>query len=177
MSWDWSNGKAILSTLSTSTDTLTLTEGYNITSPIEVPRIYPYSSCKTLGAYISPSGSSTQAILILKEKAIDYGARLTGSHLNREEAYRQPTLVVYQSSPGLQDWSIYYYHIAQMHGTQETQSDMEKPSRNKEQQRYLYRLKRFQQLMQSTQTTHLLFQVIFSLCSHLKPSSSDCHKI
>lgn len=39
-----------------------------------------------MGAYISPSGSSTQAILILKEKAIDYGARLTGSHLNREEA-------------------------------------------------------------------------------------------
>jgi hypothetical protein len=86
MSWDWSKGRAILSTPSTSTDTLLLTEGYNITSPIEVPRLSPYSSYKTLGVYISPSGSSNQACLILKGKAIDYGVRLMGSHLNREEA-------------------------------------------------------------------------------------------
>jgi hypothetical protein len=85
MGWTWSKGKAALLTPEISTASLQLTEGYN-TDPITVPRISPYSSYRTLGVYISPSGSCRKAISILRSIADDYASKIIPSSLNRDEA-------------------------------------------------------------------------------------------
>jgi hypothetical protein len=83
--WHWSNSTPVMLAPELSADTLKLTEGYS-TETIKVPRISPYSSYRTLGVYISPSGSCTKAVQILREKADDYASKIITSTLNREEA-------------------------------------------------------------------------------------------
>jgi hypothetical protein len=85
MSWYWDKGKSILLTPQISSDTLTLTEGYNVEEDITVPRLSPYNNYRTLGVYISPSGSSEPASQILTEKSKDYAKHIAGSNLSKEE--------------------------------------------------------------------------------------------
>ncbi len=54
---------------------------------MEVPRIEPTSSYRTLGVRISPSGSSTLAFTTLRQQSLEFAARVSSSNLNREAAY------------------------------------------------------------------------------------------
>jgi hypothetical protein len=85
MHWQWINGTAVLDPIDYDRQIL-LTAGYEQT-PVPVPQLSPFDSYKTLGAYLSPSGSSTKEIEVLQGKAEDYASRMIGSSLNREEAY------------------------------------------------------------------------------------------
>jgi len=85
MHWQWINGATILDPIDHDRQLL-LTAGFDQTL-IPVSQISPFDSYKTLGAYLSPSGSSTKAIEVLRSKAENYASHVTGSSLNREEAY------------------------------------------------------------------------------------------
>jgi hypothetical protein len=86
MSWNLSNEKAPLSTPDTSVDKLPLTEGYQVESFLDVPQISPYTTNRTLGVYISPSGSPFPASRVLKDMAEAYTTQIRGCQLNREAA-------------------------------------------------------------------------------------------
>jgi hypothetical protein len=75
-----------MSTPELSHQSLHLMEGYDVNNPIPVPQLSPFKAYQTLGVYISPSGSSNIAANILKEKADDYAAKITGLSLSREAA-------------------------------------------------------------------------------------------
>jgi hypothetical protein len=86
LTWTWVHGKAKLAAQSQAPGTLALTSGNNITKPLDIKRISPHDTFRTLGAFITPSGSSRGAFNILKEIALDYAANITGSHIARKEA-------------------------------------------------------------------------------------------
>ncbi len=85
LGWHWSQGKAIMLTPELSKASLRLTEGYNST-PITIPRLSPYNSYRTLGVYISPSGSCLKALKVLRSMAEDYASKVIPSTLTRDEA-------------------------------------------------------------------------------------------
>lgn len=84
--WKWKQGSAWMSTPELSHQSLHLMEGYDVNKPIPVPQLSPFKAYRTLGVYISPSGSSNTAANILKENADDYAAKITSSSLSREAA-------------------------------------------------------------------------------------------
>lgn len=87
MAWKWTNGVAHLETPNNSSTSLLLTAGYDTTSPIPVPQISPLESYRTLGVFISPSGTMKKASDILQNYSLTYACSIMGSTLNREEAY------------------------------------------------------------------------------------------
>jgi hypothetical protein len=65
---------------------MSLTEGCNISNPVPVPQLSPYSSYHTLGAYLSPSGDNKEAFEILHRKTLDYAINIQSSTLDKESA-------------------------------------------------------------------------------------------
>jgi hypothetical protein len=82
LTWKWNRGVTRLSTTMQSPAELKLTAGYD-TAQVVVPRISPYDGFRTLGVYISPSGSVTLAITKLKQISVEYATAITGSRLSR----------------------------------------------------------------------------------------------
>ena len=85
MAWKWNNGKASLEIPKPTAGQLLLTEGYQTTKPITLPKLSPTESYKTLGVYISPSGSMKKAAMVLFSYSLDYASHVVGSTLTREE--------------------------------------------------------------------------------------------
>jgi hypothetical protein len=84
MAWKWKNGKAYLEAHSPTSAPLLLTAGYEASSPIPVPQISPLEAYRTLGVYISPSGSMKKALSILLTSSIEYASSVMGSTFTRE---------------------------------------------------------------------------------------------
>ncbi len=85
MSWTWKDGIATLTESKNSPCSLRLTAGYE-REPTEIPRIEPMNTYWTLGAYISPSGSTTETVIQLRKISMNYSSSITGSHLSRQDA-------------------------------------------------------------------------------------------
>ena len=85
MSWRWKGSIATLHTQLTLPAQLTMTSGQDPT-PTTIPRIEPTSSFRTLGVFITPSGSNKGAISVLKDITVQFATNITGSHLSRQEA-------------------------------------------------------------------------------------------
>jgi hypothetical protein len=56
-------------------------------SPIPVPNLSPNNSYRTLGFYISPTGSTKKAQEILLSHSIDFASSVVNSRFTKEEAY------------------------------------------------------------------------------------------
>jgi hypothetical protein len=61
------------------------TDGYETSNPISVPLIIPLGSYRTLGVFISPSGSTKHAYNILSSYSLEYASTVTSSTFNKEE--------------------------------------------------------------------------------------------
>lgn len=85
LSWRWSKGKAVLETQETSPASFHMTSGGQQETTL-IPRIEPTTSFRTLGVYLTPTGSSKGSMITLQEGAIQYAATITGTHLSRQEA-------------------------------------------------------------------------------------------
>jgi len=83
--WKWKNGIPYLVEPPESMN-LQLTEGNAQDSPINVPRKSVHETYRTLGVYISPSGSSKASYEVLLEKAREYQTKIASSKLPREAA-------------------------------------------------------------------------------------------
>jgi hypothetical protein len=68
MAWTWKNGQAKLAAANKTPDTLELTAGYSKQKQ-RVPKLDPKDSFRTLGIYISPSGSQTKQAQLLRQHA------------------------------------------------------------------------------------------------------------
>jgi hypothetical protein len=66
--------------------TLPITAGYN-SNPLPVPRIDPHHAYKTLGMYLSPSGSQTKQLKILRAHSDNYHSKLSTSIVSPDEAF------------------------------------------------------------------------------------------
>jgi hypothetical protein len=86
IAWVWTNGVPKLVTTKTAPGIMELTSGSS-TSPTTVPRLDPTDSFRTLGAYLSPSGSQTKQIKILRQHAAQYQSKVTNATLTPDEAY------------------------------------------------------------------------------------------
>ena len=75
MTWKWNNGQPNLSPAS-PTMSLNLTAGHE-TSPEPIPQISSHNSFRTLGVYISPSGSQLRQVKILCQHVLR-NTNLTG---------------------------------------------------------------------------------------------------
>jgi len=85
MTWLWKKGVPTVAPISKRPATLTLTTGYS-SSPEVVPRIEPTASFRTLGVYLSPSGSQKPQIQILCNYVQDYYSSVSVSTLTPSEA-------------------------------------------------------------------------------------------
>ena len=85
-SWHWTQGKPTSATVRSTPTTLCLTSGYN-TTPEQLPRLDPSLSFKTLGVYISPSGSQQKQAEIHHNYAQEYHDQLCTAVLYPSEAY------------------------------------------------------------------------------------------
>ncbi len=86
MAWTWKNGQAKLLPPSQIQDTLNMTAGYSAQRQ-RVPMLDPKDSFRTLGIYISPSGSQTKQAKILRQHAEDYKTLISTSKLTSDAAY------------------------------------------------------------------------------------------
>jgi hypothetical protein len=86
MAWSWKNGQAKLLGSHKSPHTLDLTAGYSDHKQ-RVPRLDPKDSFRTLGIYISSSGSQTRQARVLRQYAEEYKIRVSMSNLSQEAAY------------------------------------------------------------------------------------------
>jgi len=85
LSWHWVKGKPVLHTLTTAPGDLVMTSEGDPAQVI-IPRIEPASSFRTLGVHISPSGTNTGALRILRGIVLDYCTMVKGSTFSRSEA-------------------------------------------------------------------------------------------
>jgi hypothetical protein len=85
VTWHWENGRAVLATSKPVPATISLTAGDKLDDSVEIRRIEPTESYRTLGVHISPRGSNKGAITKLEEIILDYAQALTGSHMSKEE--------------------------------------------------------------------------------------------
>ena len=86
LSWTWPNGVPTLSTQRKAPGKMELTSGTS-RQPEVVPRIEATDSFRTLGIYVSPSGTQTKQFTILRAIADEYYIKITPSKLTTEEAY------------------------------------------------------------------------------------------
>lgn len=86
MAWTWKNGQATLIAANKTPDTLDLTAGY-LNQKQRVPKLDPKGSFHTLGIFISPSGSQTKQVKILRQYAEEYKTQISSSNLNQMAAY------------------------------------------------------------------------------------------
>lgn len=85
MAWKWTDSRASLHTQLTLPGELLMTSG-NDTSQIAIPCIEPTDSFRTLGVFLSPSGSNKGAMSILQEIVLTYASTITGTHITRKQA-------------------------------------------------------------------------------------------
>jgi len=85
VSWQWSNGSAKLHTTTSTRGELLLTSGNN-TQPKQIQWIKPTPPFRTLGVYLSPSGTSTEDLGKLISIATDYTSTITWSKLSCQES-------------------------------------------------------------------------------------------
>jgi hypothetical protein len=85
MTWNWLNGKAHLATAADAPGSISLTTGDNTYRDI-IPRLAPTDSFRTLGVYLSPSGTQRRQIQILRGHADSYYSNVTNSTFTPEEA-------------------------------------------------------------------------------------------
>jgi hypothetical protein len=86
IAWIWKNGSPSLANKAQSPGSMDLTSG---TDPISttVPRIEPNDSFRTLGVYLSPSGSQKKQISILRQHADEYYSNVSTSTFTPDEAF------------------------------------------------------------------------------------------
>jgi hypothetical protein len=77
------NGEAYLDG-SANPAKLLLTAGYNTSNPIPVPFLSPRESYRTLGVFLSPSGSTKKAYEILLGYSKDYANTVAKSTLTSD---------------------------------------------------------------------------------------------
>ena len=94
IAWKWSQGKARMMTTVECPGSLYLTSGFSET-PEEVPRLEPNTAYRTLGAYITVTGSMKHAITLYRKKSVEYAGYLGPSNLSRCEAYFSFVLYFY----------------------------------------------------------------------------------
>jgi hypothetical protein len=83
--WKWKGGVPHLVPPPDSIQ-LRLTEGTNVTQPVRVPQKSVNETYRTLGVYISPSGTTKESFKHLLGKAKDYQTKISVSRLPREAA-------------------------------------------------------------------------------------------
>jgi hypothetical protein len=86
LSWTWKGGQPKLNTSSITFPRLSLTTG-NDTRTETVPYLSPHSAYRTLGVYVSPSGSQKKQVNILHSYSDRYFSSVLNSSLSPEEAY------------------------------------------------------------------------------------------
>jgi hypothetical protein len=86
MTWLWNNGLPRLATARQSSAHMVLTTGYNMLQDI-VPRIEPTMGYRTLGVYVTPSGTYTKQAKVLRGYAETFRDQLSSSTLTPTEAY------------------------------------------------------------------------------------------
>jgi hypothetical protein len=82
----WKNGQPIPAPISKAPGNMDLTSGYN-TFPTTVPHIEVTEAFRTLGVYISPSGSQQKQIKILRQHSEEYSINVSMSSLTPDDAY------------------------------------------------------------------------------------------
>ena len=80
------HGKARMMTVEESPGQLFLTSG-DMAEAEEVPRLEPHTAYRTLGAYITVTGSMKTALALNRKKSVEYAGLIGSSSLNRCEAY------------------------------------------------------------------------------------------
>jgi hypothetical protein len=91
MSWKWQNGEAHLDKSANQVQLL-LTAGYDTSNPIPVPFISPTDSYRTLGVFLSPSGSTKKAYEILLGYSKEYASAVASSTITSKESYVSYTM-------------------------------------------------------------------------------------
>jgi hypothetical protein len=86
LTWRWKNGNTSLLNSVPSLSTLNFTSGYE-TRAHPVPSLPATSAYCTLDIHISPSGSQTQQIKVLRSHANEYHSAISNSILMPDEAY------------------------------------------------------------------------------------------
>jgi hypothetical protein len=86
MAWVWKEGILTLATLSKAPGIMSLTSGSS-TFTTNVPCIEPSESFRTLGLYISSSGSQLKQVKVLRQYSEQYYIQVSASTLNSEVAY------------------------------------------------------------------------------------------
>jgi hypothetical protein len=86
IAWKWVNGHAKLVPIKEIESKLHLTEGNNQHTS-QVPQLDSTASFKTLGAFISPSGSTKVGKQNLRLKSAEFAQKIGSSPLSRQDAY------------------------------------------------------------------------------------------
>jgi len=86
MTWLWREGIPRLATSREAPGSLYLTAGYSRVQEI-IPRLAPTDGFRTLGVYLSPSGTSQLQTKVLRQHADKYKSQLLFSTLTPLEAY------------------------------------------------------------------------------------------
>jgi hypothetical protein len=86
IAWVWKKGIPKIATSTTAPGKMELTSGYSSTTTT-VPRIEPSDSFRTLGVYISPSGSQLKQIKVLRQHSEQYYINVSTSTLTSDEVY------------------------------------------------------------------------------------------
>jgi hypothetical protein len=86
LSWNWAGGKAHLQNIASTPGDIKMTSEGALNTVITIPRIETTARFRTLGVYITPSGSNKAALQILREYALDNSTNITGSRITRQEA-------------------------------------------------------------------------------------------
>ncbi len=84
MAWQWKKGNPLLKSWSSHSHSLSLMSGYNTSQAIQVPQMSPYDAYRTLGAYLSPSGNQEKAYQVLRQKSLDYIAKIQSASITKE---------------------------------------------------------------------------------------------
>lgn len=85
MAWKWQNGEEHLETKANPSFQLPPTAGYEISRPIPVLLISPLELYRTLGVFISSSGSTKKSYNILSGYSFEYASAVTSSTLNKKK--------------------------------------------------------------------------------------------
>jgi hypothetical protein len=97
MAWVWRKGIPSLALTKITPGSMDLTTGSS-TNKTTVPRIEISESFRTLGVHISPSGSQTKQINILRQHSENYFIHVSASSLTPEETYTSYALYLLRNS-------------------------------------------------------------------------------
>jgi hypothetical protein len=86
MTWNWKGGTASLTNTLSTPAKLLLTAGCS-TEPCPILRLQAHDSYRTLGVYLSPSGSQKEQAKFLRSHADVFHSAVSGSFFSPDEAY------------------------------------------------------------------------------------------